>query len=171
MLTASTLARTPGTKIQRRYHPRTACDAMASNELPAVTSADSTGWPRRLAEQLRTLSEMGETLTYRLLELEERLAAQELRLTPLLERQGGLDAAAAEDMELRLGDTEERLGRIEAVLNGIERPGAARHLQSLRPPAAPYRLSGPIQQELRPTEEEALFLEEEEQPFMDELTA
>ncbi|MFN9932828.1 MAG: hypothetical protein ACK55R_07700 [Cyanobacteriota bacterium] len=144
---------------------------MASNDLTAVTPADPTGWPRRLAEQLRTLSEMGETLTYRLLELEERLAAQELRLAPLLERGGGIDAAAAEDMELRLGDTEERLGRIEAVLNGLERPGAARHLQPLRPPAAPFRLSGPIQQERRASEEEQPFLDEEEQPFMDELPA
>lgn len=144
---------------------------MASNDLPAVTPADPTAWPRRLAEQLRTLSEMGETLTYRLLELEERLAAQELRLAPLLERRGGLDAAAAEDMELRLGDTEERLGRIEAVLNGIERPGAARHLQSLRPATVPFRLSGPIQQEPHSSEEEDAFLEEEEQPFMDELPA
>ncbi|MCS5697798.1 hypothetical protein NZK32_01890 [Cyanobium sp. FGCU-52] len=143
---------------------------MASNDLPAATAADPTAWPRRLAEQLRTLSEMGETLTYRLLELEERLAAQELRLAPLLERQGGLEAAAAEDMELRLGDTEERLGRIEAVLNGMERPGGARHLQPLQPSAAPFCLSGPIQQERRPSEEDP-FLEEEEQPFMDELPA
>lgn len=144
---------------------------MASNDLPAVTAVDPTAWPRRLAEQLRTLSEMGETLTYRLLELEERLAAQELRLAPLLERQGGLDAAAAEDIELRLGDTEERLGRIEAVLNGIERSGVARHLQPLRPSAVPFRVSGPIQQKRRPSEEEDPFLEEEEQPFMDELPA
>ena len=146
---------------------------MASNDLNAVTPADPTGWPRRLAEQLRTLSQMGETLTYRLLELEERLAAQELRLAPLLERGGGIDAAAAEDMELRLGDTEERLGRIEAVLQGLERPGAARHLQPLRPSTATFRQSGPIQQERhRASEvEQAPFLEEEEQPFMDELPA
>jgi len=144
---------------------------MASNDMSAVTAADPSGWPRRLAEQLRTLSEMGETLTYRLLELEERLAAQELKLAPLLERRGGLDAAAAEDMELRLGDTEERLGRIEAVLNGIERPGAARHLQPLRPPAGPFRLSGPIQQEPPTSVEEDPFLDDGEQPFMDELPA
>ena len=40
---------------------------------------------QRLADQLQTLSEVAETLTFRLLELEERLAAQELKVQSLLE--------------------------------------------------------------------------------------
>jgi glutamate 5-kinase len=58
-----------------------------------------------------------------------------------------------------LGDTEERLARIEAMLKGLDRPGQGvlRHLHTLHPPA--------MQQE------PLHFIEEGEQPFMDELTA
>jgi hypothetical protein len=82
----------------------------------------------RLAEQLRVLSELTETLTYRLLEVEERLASQELRVRPLLDAADGDPAGAAvlqEEMELRLEDTEERLSRLEGVLSGMETPASA----------------------------------------------
>jgi hypothetical protein len=81
----------------------------------------------RLAEQLRVLSELTETLTYRLLELEERLASQELRILPLTEGAAADPAAAAllqDEMELRLEDTEERLTRLEGVLSGLETPAS-----------------------------------------------
>lgn len=81
----------------------------------------------RLAEQLHVLSELTETLTYRLLELEERLASQELRVRPLLDAVGGDPAEAAvlqEEMELRLEDTEVRLCRLEGVLSGLETPAS-----------------------------------------------
>lgn len=110
---------------------------------------------QRLADQLQTLSEVAETLTFRLLELEERLAAQELKLQPLLESQADAPGLLAEDTELRLGDTEDRLARLEGLLSGLESPGAARHLR-------------PVAEEMFVDEP---FLEEEEQPFLDELSA
>lgn len=106
----------------------------------------------RLAEQLNVLSQVVETLTYRLLELEERLAAQELRLQALQEQPGqagALDPAA----EWRLDDTEQRLQQLESLLSGLDGTAASRHLQPVAPSAP---IDGP-------------FLDEPEQPFMDEL--
>jgi hypothetical protein len=94
---------------------------------PSHSSATAVAPLPRLAEQLRVLSELTETLTYRLLELEERLASQELRVLPLLEGAGGDPAGAAvlqDEMELRLEDTEERLSRLEGVLSGLETPAS-----------------------------------------------
>ena len=93
-------------------------------EFSPSTSTPTTALPR-LAEQLRVLSELTETLTYRLLELEERLASQELRVGPLLDVAAADPVGAAlvqEEMELRLDDTEERLSRLEGVLNGLDSP-------------------------------------------------
>jgi hypothetical protein len=128
----------------------------------------------RLAEQIHTLSELTETLTYRLLDLEERLAAQEQRLEPLLQA-GRLDAAeAAADLELKLGETQERMGRIEALLAGLERGESGRHLQGLqrprlgREPLDRAHLEGVAGGEEHPDDP---FYDEGEQPFMDERTA
>jgi hypothetical protein len=112
----------------------------------------------RLAEQLRVLSELTETLTYRLLELEERLASQELRIAPLLEGAAGDPAGAAvlqDEMELRLEDTEERLSRLEGVLSGLETPASGTPLATLEeePEAA-----------LAPSEQESA----EDQGWLDE---
>lgn len=93
----------------------------------ALKAGDCT---QRLADQLQTLSEVAETLTFRLLELEERLAAHELKLQPLLAGAGS-SAELDGDTELRLGDTEDRLARLEGLLSGLESPGAARHLHSV----------------------------------------
>ncbi|MCP9929123.1 hypothetical protein [Cyanobium sp. CH-040] len=79
---------------------------------------------RRLADQLNTLSEVVETITYRLLELEERLAAQDLRLRALCE-ESAMDSPRPAAVEFRLDDTEERLLRIEAMLTGIAQSGTA----------------------------------------------
>jgi hypothetical protein len=77
-------------------------------------------------------------------------------------------------MDQRLGETEERLARIEAALRGLDRTGGSRHLQAVQPPALQQELPG------SPTEEDGFdpgqedtdpFLEEGEQPFMDELIA
>jgi hypothetical protein len=116
-----------------------------------------------LADQLRTLSEVAETLTFRLLELEERLAAQELKVQPLLETQSAGQGLIAEDTELRLGDTEDRLARLEGLLSGLESPGAARHLQPVE--------MAPQESFLDDGLPEDSFLDEEEQPFLDELSA
>lgn len=83
---------------------------------PEVLATDGL---KRVADQLQILSQLTETLTYRLLELEERVAVADLRLEPLLG--GGSDAGQlAEDAELRLDETEERLARLEALLAGLQ---------------------------------------------------
>ena len=80
---------------------------------------------QRLAGQLRALSEVTETLTVRLLELEERLLAQESKLEPLM----------AEDTEFRMADTEDRLSRLEGLLSGGAPMGTDRFraVRELRP--------------------------------------
>ncbi|MFQ6539951.1 MULTISPECIES: hypothetical protein [Aphanothece] len=123
-----------------------AMDLGSRDARPAPFGSDPA---ERLAFQLNTLTEVVETLTFRLLELEERMAAQDLRLQPLLESGQASADPFHEETELRLEDTEDRLRRLESVLNGLEAGGAARHLQPLDNP----------------------FPDEGEQPFMDELTA
>lgn len=71
---------------------------------------------KRLALQLQSLSEVTEALTYRLLELDERLASSEL-MVQSLQAQGGSGLNLAEDTELRLDDTEARLARLESMLS------------------------------------------------------
>lgn len=83
---------------------------------PELKAADCT---QRLADQLQTLSELAEILTFRLLELEERLAGHEVQLEQFLE--GGLASGApmAEGTELRLVETEDRLARLESLLKEV----------------------------------------------------
>lgn len=83
---------------------------------PELKAADCT---QRLADQLQILSEVAEILTFRLLELEERLTVHEVRLEQLLE--GGLASGATMDegTELRLVETEDRLARLESLLKGV----------------------------------------------------
>jgi uncharacterized coiled-coil protein SlyX len=115
---------------------------------PAETS-------RRVGDQLHALSRVAETLTYRLLDLEERLAAQEQALGSLLGSALGSDPDQVEQMDQRLGDTEARLAHIEELLAGADPTPMARHLQAL-----------PQQEVL-----DDPFPEEGEQPFMDERIA
>jgi hypothetical protein len=97
---------------------------------------------QRLAQQLQTLSQVVETLTYRLLELEERLTVQDQRLQEFSEA-GRPELAISAAAHGRLEDTEERLQRIESLLTGT---------------AEVHDIDGP-------------FPEEPEQPFLDELEA
>jgi hypothetical protein len=127
----------------------------------------------RLADQLQVLSQVAEALTYRLLELEERLEGQEGRIGERLQEAAGLEAAHGMAMDQRLGDTEERLARIEAALRGLDRTGGARHLQAVQPPALQQELPDSMKEDgfdLGPEDTDP-FLEEGEQPFMDELIA
>ncbi|KMM17673.1 hypothetical protein SYNGFB01_02470 [Synechococcus sp. GFB01] len=110
----------------------------------------------RLAIQIQSLSELTESLAYRLLELEERLAVQELKLQPLLQTGSSAQNGESADTELRLEDTEERLARLEALLSGL----AGSAPTALRQEAAVL----PLQQN-----GDATFFEEGEQLFMDEL--
>lgn len=125
---------------------------------------------KRLADQLQTLSQVAEAITFRLLELEERLAAQELRLEPLLQGNAASKGVLADETELRLDDTEDRLARLEGLLKGIENQGVGRHL---RPVVASQLVQA--QQALQDSFlddslVEQPFLDEEEQPFLDELS-
>ena len=116
---------------------------------------------QRLADQLQALSVLAESLTIRVLELEERLLAQERRAHP------GEDAASRQELELRLEDTDQRLLRIEALLHDLERPAPSRHLQEVPRPTA-HQAPG-----ARPssTPGEEIFPEDGEQLFMDEQIA
>jgi hypothetical protein len=128
----------------------------------------------RLADQLQVLSQVAEALTYRLLELEERLEGQEHRIGERLEEAAGLEAVHGVAMDQRLGDTEERPARIEAALRGLVRSGGSRHLQAVQPPALQQELASSLMEEEgfdQAPEEIDPFLDEEEQPFMDELIA
>ena len=161
----------------RRYHPPIPSALVMSVDLKV---ADFT---QRLANQLQTLSEVAETLTFRLLELEERLVAQELKVEPLLDGSASGFGVVAEDTELRLGETEDRLAQLEGLLSGPESTGAAHHLRSIAPAAVPA--VAPMEEEAvmeePPSEDpflddaEQAFADEllfaEEQPFLDELSA
>lgn len=116
---------------------------------------------QRLADQLQALSVLVESLTIRLLELEERLLAQEQRAQP------GSDPESQLELEQRLDDTDQRLLRIEGLLRDLEHPAATRHLQEVpRPAGQPLPRAGQVGK----TEAE-IFPEEGEQSFMDELIA
>ncbi len=163
-----------------------------ASEPPAGARPSAAAQPAsgRLADQLHAIAAVTETLTYRLLDLEERLGAQEQRLETLLQDRGGWGTAAAEGLEQRCGETEDRLGRLEALLAGLERPGAGRHLQALQRPRPSTESStgsssessskDNVEQAQQALLDEALldeelevdpFFDEGEQPFMDERTA
>jgi hypothetical protein len=71
---------------------------------------------QRLVAQLHALSELMESLAFRVVELEERLAATEQKLQPLLGASGSERAPL--DSDPRLLDTEARIARLEAWLSG-----------------------------------------------------
>lgn len=94
-------------------------------------------WASRLSVQLQTLSELAESLTFKVLELEERLSAQDHQLSSLQmaseERNDGVTRA----MEERMLETEDRLVRIEELLQGGgHRSSPSRSLRALPKPAS-----------------------------------
>lgn len=119
------------------------------------------------------LSEVTENLTYRLLELEERLGEGERELAQL--RDSAPDSGELpEAVELWLQETEERLGRVEELLSqgGEPRQGgprvvAAQRRRSDGHPPALEMLNGrsPTDQGDTPVPEEG------EQAFLDEQIA
>jgi hypothetical protein len=142
--------------------------ASPSEQSPGPGGLDS-GSALRLAEHLQTLAQLGETLTYRLLELEERLAEQQLRLGPLLQ-EGQNPSPAGQELGRRLEETETRLQRMEELLAGMNRSAAHRRLQSVHAPrGANPPADGQVDGEGDLAEEP--FAEEGEQPFMDEQSA
>lgn len=126
----------------------------------------------RLADQLHTLSQVVETITYRLLELEERLTEQESQLLAL-DQQAGASERLSDGAEQRFDDTEERLVRLESLLNGLESApsaGTSRHLQPVRGRHRPDAdlADADLDPELSASID-GPFLEEAEQPFMDDV--
>jgi hypothetical protein len=84
-------------------------------------------WAVRLSAQLKSLSEVTESLTYRMLELEERFAGQDYQWRSRRRARDERQLDLLETMQGRLRETEERLGRLEALLRMDEPPSAAPH--------------------------------------------
>ncbi|MEY2643730.1 MAG: hypothetical protein RLZZ611_379 [Cyanobacteriota bacterium] len=169
--------RLPSTRaFQKRYksapwHPHARSVPSAQTHLDTGMSAVRTGdLQQRLSEQLQALSQVGEALTLRLLELEERLDGLESQLRDL--QLGGLEPAEENGpTQALLAATEQRIAQLEALLSDHPR------LRVL--PAVPERLGSENNLDMTtgsPEEEPELELdpfpqEDEEQPFMDELSA
>lgn len=127
--------------------------------------ADSVSAPAgigRLAHQLQLLSELCESLTVRLLELEERVVSLDQQLQPLRAARSADTAQSAEEAALRLDDTEHRLNRLEGLLAGIQSPPA-----SLEPADSSWH--DLPQEEPIDEVETPLFLDEQQgEAFLDE---
>jgi hypothetical protein len=141
--------------------------------MSAITASEL---QQRLSEQLQALSQVGETLTLRLLELEERLGGLEEQLLELDSRSEGQGDLAADTGEL-LAATEERIARLEDLLTGPS-PAMGTGSGRLQPlplrrldPSAPAGLHDEGSPEGEPDLELDPFPQDEEQPFMDELSA
>lgn len=128
---------------------------------PSSSAAQVPAWTQRLVEQLQLLSELSETLTYRLLELEERLAEGERELAQLRD-QAKVAAELPPGVESWLEETDERLARVEELL----RRGVGRSTGGDGSVARPLKAVAP---DPFPEEEEQPFLDE--QPFLEEQSA
>lgn len=138
-------------------------------------------WLQRLGEQMQALSEVTETLTLRLLEVEERLAASESEVR---------SAGASGDLQQLMARTERRLSRLEQLLSSVASPSDSSiptpRLQVLhaQPPVAvsegitaepPLGVdsvddAGAVM-EMESAIADEPFPDDGEQPFMDELIA
>lgn len=110
-----------------------------------------------LSQSLEALSIIGESLTFRLLELEQRLGAVEAKANQLAEIQPteGLHLETAATLEC----TERRIARLEDLLTN---------------PTSAHAASPEVVEEIQNEEEfleENPFPDEVEQPFMDEFAA
>lgn len=131
-----------------RFHPVTIWPKLFACMPPVVSELE---WAVRLSGQLETLSELAESLTYRLLELEERLGAQDRQLSSLATASEVLTTEVSEAIEERMQETEDRLARIEGLLHGAG--SAPRALRALR------ALTGPSVQSVS-SDEEVVFLDD-----------
>jgi hypothetical protein len=130
---------------------------------------------QRLSEQLESLSQVGELLTLRLLELEERLEGLERHLAEL---PAGVEPDADDSGSL-LAATDERISRLEELLSGggqrlqlVPEPEAQPEAAPVLEPVASSLEEGEDAGFDEPELELHPFPEEDgEQPFMDELSA
>ena len=143
--------------------------ASASAAPGSVTSSPAQVLQQRLSEQLQALSLVGETLTLRLLELEERLSTLEELLGELHPSDAADAGSAAIEM---LTATEDRIARLEELL-GDATPHRGSRVPATVHPLAPRQSPGSELSDDRSEPEPELnpFPEDEEQPFMDELSA
>jgi hypothetical protein len=138
---------------------------------PSSDGSHSPAWSQRLVVQLQLLSEVTEQITYRLLELEERVGEGERSLFLMQEEGQGAEAIPAA-MEDWLEETEQRLGRVEELLRGPETRGssAGRTLQAVASSIEPID-HAPIEGMDHADDAESQehpFHDEEEQLFLDE---
>ena len=122
----------------------------------------------RISEQLQALSQVGESLTLRLLDLEERLKLIEEHLSDQVSRSEA-DTGLEHTGEI-LALTEERIARLEDLLTGqrLEHAGGGGHSHLHLSSVPTYAKSSSTAVE---EPEQDPFPEDEEQPFMDELSA
>ena len=93
-------------------------------------------WATRLSVHLQTLSELVESLTFRVLELEERLGAQDHQLVSLQMASDELTDGITRAMEELMVETEDRLVRIEGLLQRSGKGSSpARSLRALPKPS------------------------------------
>jgi len=134
--------------------------------MSARETAPAAALQLRLSEQLQAMSLVSETLTLRLLELEERLAGLETQLQGLTHSQSDSNSSESNEM---LAATEERIARLEDLLNEQSPMAQSAKVHPLRPPVAEAGVDAEHFNE--PELELNPFPEDEEQPFMDELSA
>jgi hypothetical protein len=164
---------------------------MAPAQAPAPAAYSAAG-SLLLADQIQRLAALTESITYRMLELEERLALQEQWRQHSVAQFEADGSSSAQAMEVQLEQTTERLGRIEAALAGLERVSEPERGQgrsgfsARRIPALGYRQAwpNPDSQEVSESDPTPLYGESEddedrehdrqgedydegEQPFMD----
>lgn len=158
---------------------------MAPAPAPAASAAAGS---LLLADQIERLAALIESITYRMLELEERLELQEQWRQQSVAQLEADASSTAQAIEVQLEQTTERLGRIEAALAGLERASesergqgrsglSSRRIQALGsrqawpapdPQAAVGSDPSPLDDE---GYDEGAHYEEGEQPFMDERIA
>jgi hypothetical protein len=126
-------------------------------------------WALRLSGQLETLSQLAETLTYKVLELEERVAANDLQLTALRQASEEFTTGLGQTLESRMLETEERLWRMEDLLQA-SRPSAlaTRPLRALPRQSSKHDLPAPLT-EADPLEDGFLDQLPEEEDFQEEV--
>jgi hypothetical protein len=117
---------------------------------------------QRLGEQLQALSQVSETLTIRLLELEERLLGVERRYEQWVADAHGEGESTPGATSAILALTEERIARLEELL--VAAPFAS---SRSTPSVLPFPSGALLEGEFAGDP----FPQEEEQYFMDELSA
>jgi hypothetical protein len=124
----------------------------------------------RLVEQFRCLAEVAEQLTYRLVDLEERLAEQQQFIMAI--RQDCMAADHGHPWQERLDQTDLRLAQIETLVGGMGEPRSWRGFSSrsgLAPSPVTAGLAGlGSVQDCDASVSGHVFPEESEQPFMDD---